>query len=73
MKRIIIIASLLLTMLPGQAQARACPIGYPVRIPHGCARVDGRGVACDSGYQGQFNRVNGHFSGRCVVGPMVQR
>ena len=73
MKRIIIILSLLIAMLPAQAQAlRTCPTGYPIRIAHGCRSVGGNAVACESGYQGQFSRVNGRFVGKCVPGPIAR-
>ena len=66
---------LLAVLLPSQAlAARTCPAGYPLRIAHGCARVDRHGVACDRGYQGQFSWTSdGDLIGKCVPGPLVRR
>lgn len=63
----------LVALLPAAVQAQACPTGYPIRISHGCRSVAGNGVACDSGYEGRFRKVNGKWIGRCAPGPVVQR
>lgn len=66
---VVIILALLLTAIP--ASARTCPMGYPIRISHGCRSVAGSGVACDSGFEGRFRKVNGRWMGRCAPGPVV--
>lgn len=63
---------LLVVLLPAApASARSCPASYPIRITHGCRTVGGSGVACDSGYEGRFRKVNGYWIGRCAPGPIV--
>lgn len=66
---VVVILALLLTAVP--VDARTCPMRYPIRISHGCRNTAGNGVACDSGYQGTFRKVNGRWIGRCIPGPVV--
>lgn len=66
---VILLALLLSTVIP--ADSSTCPMGYPIPIAHGCRSTSGRGVACDSGYQGTFRKVNGRWVGRCIPGPVV--